>query len=66
MNSQAARDLTPLVWMYRAIVARYTTAAAVLLMLPCAIFMLAVACGCRIKCCCDRGGPPTRRRASSW
>ena len=46
------------IWMYGAIVARYTTAAAVLLMLPCAIFMLAVACGCRIKCCCDCCGGP--------
>ena len=46
------------IWMYAAIVARYTTAAAVLLMLPCAIFMLAVACGCRIKCCCDCCGGP--------
>lgn len=35
-----------------AITARYTTGIACLLMAPCALLMLLVACGCRFRCCC--------------
>ena len=35
-----------------AIIARYTTGIACLLMAPCALLMLLVACGCRFRCCC--------------